>query len=128
MKARAWVFVVAWLALFSQVFAPIAHAYAQPSAVDEIVAGLKAAVGDAFQVCVHVDNASHDPSRAANPCDDGCPLCGALAVPVALPPDGVVLPIPIAKTERLAAPSTIFLPPFFSRASPVKPRAPPFEV
>jgi hypothetical protein len=116
------------LALFSQALAPIAHAHAQPSAVDEIVADLKAAVGDAFQLCVHVDDAARDRSNAPHPCDDGCPLCGALAAPAALPPEGILVPTPIAETERLAAPPTIFLPPFFSRASPAKPRAPPLEV
>ena len=129
MKARAWLCVVALLALFSQALAPIAHAQAPPSAVDEIVADLKAAVGDAIQLCVHVDSASHDPSHAGNPCDDGCPLCGgALAAPASLPPEGVILPTPIAKSEGRAAPPSIYLPPFFSRASPAKPRAPPLEV
>jgi hypothetical protein len=116
------------LALFSQALAPIAHAQAQPSAADEIVADLKATFGDAFQLCLHVDDAAHDRSHAPNPCDDGCPLCGALSAPAALPPEGVVVPTPVATTERLAAPPTLFLPPFFSRASPAKPRAPPFEV
>lgn len=127
MKARAWLFVVAFLALFSQALAPIAHAHAQPSAADEIAADLKATFGDAFLLCVHVDASPHHPSHAGNPCDDGCPLCGALALPAALPPEGFVISAPIAKAERLAAPPTVHVGPF-SRASPNKPRAPPFEV
>jgi hypothetical protein len=125
--SRAWLFAVAWLALFSQAIGPIAHAYAQPPTTTEIAADLKATFGDAFQLCVHIDDAAHERSHASTACNDCCPLCGALAVPVALPPEGAFLSVPVVTTKQFVAPQPIFLPPP-ARASPAKPRAPPFEV
>ena len=62
------------LALLAQLLAPQGHSMATPG---EVVAELKAALGDAVVLCIHADdgNSSQQPIDRSGHCGDGCPLC-----------------------------------------------------
>lgn len=129
-SARRWLALLLTLAaLFSQTFSPLVAAHASPAASTEeqAVAALKAAFGDAIQLCVQSDDGAPAPVHPTH-ADDCClPSCAHANVYALVPPD---LELPSrADTQVLVAlaPPVLFAPPP-ERPPHARPRAPPFEV